>query len=341
MKPILLLALADDVMTPAQLDEIEALAPHLRLARTRRRAEIEAMLDHIEIAVGAFPHDLIVQAPKLRWVQQWGAGADWLLRYPAVRELDLILTNTSGIHAVPISEHIFALMLAYGRRLPDALHAQGERIWIGNRWQKAHGTSIRADQRYATSFDKHDMAELAGKTLLIAGVGAIGARTARIAQAFDMRVIGMRRKRAASMEGVDRCIGPDELMATLPEADIVINTLPLTAETRKLFGEGAFTAMPAHAGYITIGRGGTTDEAALIDALQGGVIAWAGLDVFETEPLPPESPLWSMPNVLVTPHYSGLTPEYDRRAMEILLDNLGRYVRGEPMRNVVNKRAGY
>ncbi len=341
MSRILLLAFADDYFTPAQMAQIEDAAADFEVVQTVAPEKINARLPEIEVAAGRFPQELIPQAPALRWLQQWGAGADWLLAQPDVQGLDFILTNASGVHAVPISEHIFALLLAFARRLPDAVRAQDERVWIGNRWQKAHGTSIAADQKYLADFDKHDLFELHGQTLLIAGMGAIGARTARLAQAFDMHVIGMRRNSGEPVPDVDRLIGPEVLIATLPDADVVVNALPLTAATQDIFDAQAFAAMAGHAGYISIGRGGTTDEAALIAALQSGAIAWAGLDVFESEPLPPDSPLWSLANVLITPHYSGLTPEYDNRALAIFLDNLDRYQRGEPMRNVVDKRLGY
>ncbi len=341
MTPILLLGFTEATFTPEEWARIEAAAPDMRIVRTRERAEIETILDEIVIAAGGLPHDLIPQATNLRWLQQWGAGADWLLRHPEVAELDFVLTNASGIHAIPISEHIFAMLLAFGRRLPDALRAQDEGVWIGNYWQRVHGTSIQPGQKYLATIDKQDVFELAGKTMLIAGVGAIGERTALVAQAFGMHVVGVRRNPQDDVPGVDELVAPDQLLATLPAADVVINALPLTGETQHLFGAAAFAAMRPDAVYINIGRGGTTDEVALVAALEAGAIAWAGLDVFETEPLPTDSPLWKMPNVIITSHYSGLTPEYDRRALEIFLDNLDRYRRGQPLRNVVDKRLGY
>jgi phosphoglycerate dehydrogenase-like enzyme len=132
-----------------------------------------------------------------------------------------------------------------------------------------------------------------------------------------------------------------DLHAALPEADFVVLTIPLTADTRGLFGAQAFASMKPSAYFINIGRGGTVDEPALIQALQNGQIAGAGLDVFASEPLPSDSPLWNMPNVIITSHYSGITPHYHERAMDIFIDNLERYVKGEPLRNVVDKQRGY
>lgn len=311
---------------PGTLDEkyvqrIREIAPEMQLLVTNDRAEIEAALDEIEIAVRRLPRELIASAPRLRWFQQWGAGADWLLRYPEVREKDFVLTNTSGLHAIPISEHILAMMLAMGRRLHYAVRAQSRRTW----------------ERPATT----DLFELAGKTMLLLGVGAIGERTAQLASALGMRVWGIRRNPALSVAGVEAMYGPDRLLELLPQADFVVVILPLTEETQGMIGERELRAMRPTAYIINVGRGGVIQEQALIRALQEGWIAGAGLDVFAEEPLPADSPLWDMENVVLTAHYAGLTPHYDARAMEIFLDNLERYVSGKPLRNVVDKRLGY
>ena len=271
----------------------------------------------------------MASAPNLRWLQQWGAGADWLPRYPDVQESALILTNASGIHAVPISEHIFAFLLMFARRFADSVRAQDERIWIENPWLRAHGTTIQPNERFSAEIGKNDLFELAGKTLLIAGVGAIGARVAKLAKAFDMYVIGMRRRADGDMANVDHLITSAQLLDALPEADFAVNTLPMTTATHHIFDRGAFAAMKPSSYYSNIGRGGTSDEVALIAALRNGEIAGAGLDVFEQEPLPTDSPLWAMNNVIISSHFSGLTPEYDNRALEIFLDNLERYQSGK------------
>jgi len=294
----------------------------MRILVTRDRDEIEAALDAIEIVAGSFPRDLIPKARNLRWFQQWGGGADWLLRYPEVVELDFLLTNASGVHAVPISEHILTLLLAFARGLIWSVQAQGRREWI------------RHSQRGRVF-------ELAGKTMLLVGVGAIGERMARLAAALGMRVLGVRRDPSASAPGVEATFGPDRLLDLLPEADFVVLTVPLTRETRGLIGERELRAMKPTAYVVNIGRGGTIQEDVLIRALKEGWIAGAGLDVFETEPLPEDSPLWGMENVIVTSHYAGSTPSYNERAMAIFLDNLRRYRAGEPLRNVVDKTIGY
>jgi phosphoglycerate dehydrogenase-like enzyme len=310
------------VLSEAQLAQIQAAAPDMQLLVTRDRDEIEAVLDEIEIAAAGFPRDLLPRAHNLRWLQQWGAGADWLLRYPEVIELGFVLTNVSGVHTIPISEHILAFLLAFGRGLHHAVRAQVRREWFSYEQQTG-------------------IFELVGKTMVLVGVGAIGGRTAEIATALGMRVLGVRRDPTVGATGVEAMYGPDQLLDLLPEADFVVLTIPLTHETQGMIGERELRAMKPTAHIVNIGRGSIIQEDVLIRALQEGWIAGAGLDVFETEPLPEDSPLWGMDNVIVTGHYAGANPYYTERAMAIFLDNLERYRAGEPLRNVVDKRIGY
>ncbi|NLG97097.1 MAG: D-2-hydroxyacid dehydrogenase [Chloroflexi bacterium] len=318
---VILLALDPNNVPEAQARRIQSLKPDSRLEITDDREKIEPLLGEIEIAAGHFPVTWIPRAEKLRWFQQWGAGTDWLLRHPEIAGRDFILTNASGVHAIPISEHILAFMLAFARGLPNAVRTQQQRDWNAN--------------RQVTTF------ELAGKTVLIIGIGAIGRRTAQITSALGMRVLGIRRNASKSPPEVERTGSPEQLYEMLPEADFVVLTQPLTEETRNMFDAKAFSKMKPSAYLINIGRGGTVDEPALIQALQSKQIAGAGLDVFANEPLPPESPLWEMDNVIITAHYSGSTPQYNRRALDIFLDNLKRYTGGEPLINVVDKKRGY
>lgn len=302
--------------------QIQEIAPDMRLLVTQDRKEMEATLDEIEIAACQFPYDLLLRARNLRWYQQWGAGADWLLRHPKAAEMDFVLTNASGVHPIPITEHIFALLLALGRGIGRSVRAQMRSEWMG--WD-----------------EKGRVFELTNKTMVLIGVGAIGERTAQVAVAFGMRVLGVRRNPQVSVPGVEAMVGPDRLLGVLPEADFVVIAAPLTDETRGMIGERELQAMKPTAYIVNIGRGGIIDEGTLIRALEEGWIAGAGLDVFEEEPLPEDSPLWQMENVIVTAHYAGATPHYDERAMTIFLDNLRRYRAGEPLRNVVDKRLGY
>ncbi len=318
---ILLLSLTPEEIEPAALDTIGALAPDMRVVATRDRSEIEALLDEIEIAAGWFPHNLVARAPGLRWFQQWGAGADWLLRYPETIDRDFVLTNTSGIHAIPISEQIIGMLLMFARGLHRAVRAQAQQQW----WRA----------------EPADLFELAGKTMLLVGVGAIGARTAMLASALGMTVEGIRRDPARAVAGVSAMYGPDQLRERLAHADVVVLTVPLSRITQAMIGAAELRAMKPTAYLINIGRGGTVDEPALVRALREQRIAGAALDVFAEEPLPPSSPLWAMEHVIITGHYAGSTPKYNQRAMAIFLDNLRRYRSGEPLRNVVDKQAGY
>jgi len=319
--PTILLAFQEGELSAEYLAQIQALVPDKRLCVTQDRAEIEAILDDIEISVCSFPTDLLSKGSNLRWHQAWGAGVDWILRYPKLAESDLIITNASGVHAIPISEHIMAFLLAFARNIPDQIRSQANGKWRSPRWESIF--------------------ELAGKNMLLIGVGAIGAHTAPIASAFGITVTGIRRNPGKNVPDITTMYGPERLHECLPEADFVVLTVPLTDETRGIIGEEEFRLMKPSAHIINIGRGGTIQQDAMIRALQEGWIAGAGLDVTDPEPLPESSPLWSMENVIITAHYSGRTPNYTERALAIFLDNLERYVTGKPLINVIDKRLGY
>jgi phosphoglycerate dehydrogenase-like enzyme len=321
MTPSTLIALDPAHIPTGQMERIRSAMPDGQLLITDDREKIEPLLGDIEIVAGHIPTQWIPRMPRLRWYQQWGAGTDWLMHHPDIAKRDFILTNASGVHAIPISEHILAFLLAFARSLPAAIRAQERHQW-------------EQDIQPAPF-------ELAGKTMLLIGVGAIGQRTAQVASGLGMRVLGVRHDPAKTVPGIERMFGPEQLEMALPEADFVVLTIPLTQETKGMFNARAFGKMKPSAYLINIGRGGTVNEADLIHALQAGQIAGAGLDVFENEPLPPDSPLWDMKNVIITSHYSGSTPHYDERAMAIFIDNLERYQKGQPMKNVVDKKRGY
>jgi len=319
--PVILLGFHPTPAMEALRGRVAALAAGYTVLLTDDPAEINAHLDEVEVAAGWLPREAIARAPRLRWLQQWSAGTDWLLRAPEAAAAPFVLTNASGVHAQPIAEHILALLLALSRGLPRAMRAQA-----AARWERPPAGSLR---------------ELADQTMLLIGVGAIGARTARFAEALGMRVLGVRRDPSRPAEHVAEMHGPADLDALLPVADVLVLTVPLTRETRHLIDERRLRAMKASALLINVGRGATVDEQALVRALREGWIAGAGLDVFESEPLPEASPLWAMENVIITAHYAGHTPRYDERATEIFMDNLERYLAGRPLRNVVDKALGY
>ena len=283
---------------------------------------LEPDLNTVEILMGFVPWHLLARMPHLSWVQLWSAGADGLQQYPELKDLPFKVTSASGIHGQQLAEHIFGLLLAWNRRFAAVFAAQRRHEW-----------------RYVTA-EETDV--LQGKTMLILGYGVIGKRTAQVARALGMRVIALRRSvPEALVPGDIRLESIRDLRVLLPEADVVVNILPYTQETKHIIGAVELGLMKRTSLYVNVGRGATTDEQALIEALQTKGIAGALLDVTEIEPLPRDSPLWDLDNVLLTSHYAGLHPDYSALAMEIALDNLGRYIRGEPLRNLVDKQQGY
>jgi phosphoglycerate dehydrogenase-like enzyme len=232
---------------------------------------------------------------------------------------DVEVTTASGIHAIPISEHIIGAILAFSRGFLRALAAQREGRW-----------------------DRYSPDEAAGKTLGLIGYGPIARRTAMLAQALGMEVRVLRNTPQATPDpGVAQVYGPGELRALLAASDYVVLAAPLTPATRHLIDAAALAAMKPGAVLINISRGGLVDEPALVRALQEGRIGGAALDVFAEEPLPPASPLWALPNVLITPHLAGANPHYNRRATELFCDNLRRYLAGAPLLNRVDPQRGY
>lgn len=270
--------------------------------------------------VASFPARMpsIEALPKAKWLHSFSAGVDRILT-PAVAASDVTLSNSRGVHAVPIAEHIIGLMLIFSRGFYDTFRRQEQ-----HRWQKAP-----------------ILGELRDSTVLIVGLGEIGSQAARLSHAFGARVLAVVRTAREAPEYVERLGTSGELDLMLPEADYVVITLPHTSETHHLFNTERLARMKRSAVLVNIGRGGLVDEAALVTALRAGVIRGAGLDVTETEPLPPESPLWELSNVVITPHHSGLSARYMERAVELLAKNFGAYLAGEPLPTQVNKQLGY
>ena len=281
------------------------------------------------------PEGLTKLAPGLKWIQLLSAGADHAL--PRLKGTAFAVTTASGIHATPIAEYTLGSMLAYAHRIHLAIRAQTRREWI----------------RSGTFMGVVD--DIRGQTLGIIGYGSIGRETARLAAAFGMKVLALKRNpsdRADSgwcpaglgdPEGKipARIFGPDDREAILRESDFVSVTLPLTGHTRKFIGEREFNAMKPNAYLVNIGRGEVIDERAMTAALSAKKIAGAGLDVFEHEPLESTSPLWDLENVILTPHMSGANRSYMERACELFADNLQRFATGRPLLNVVDPNLGY
>jgi phosphoglycerate dehydrogenase-like enzyme len=286
----------------------------------RDRDELDRRVGDADVLVisGLWRNELLERAGRLRFIQSIGAGTDQFPR-PQLEARGIRLASASGVNARAVAEHAMALILALARRLAEARDNQRSRVWRG----MIGDLGQRED-------------ELAGKTLLIVGLGAIGGRLARLAKAFDMKVIGVRRDAAAGPAGADRVVATAQLPEILPSADFIVLACPLTPETEKLIDAGALARMPSGAYLVNIARGRCIDEPALVAALRSGQIAGAAIDVAVEEPLPSSSPLWDMPNVLVTPHTAGETRRYEDNVIDILLDNLDRLWRGEgALRNQV------
>ena len=262
-------------------------------------------------------NELARSAGRLRFIQSISSGTDWYDR-EVLRAHGIRLASATGVNAEAVAQHAMALMLALRRRLPEARDNQRARHWRG----MISEIAARED-------------ELTGKTLLVVGLGRIGARLAHLARAFGMRVIATRRNPAGGMAGVDAVTGGDRLHEMLGRADVVAITCPLTPETENLIDARALAAMRPTAHLINVARGRIVDEPALIRALQEGRIAAAALDVTVEEPLPQASPLWSLPNVLITPHVAGETQSYEDGVIDILMENLNRLWRGEALLNQV------
>jgi phosphoglycerate dehydrogenase-like enzyme len=286
----------------------------------RDAATLERRIGEADVLVisGLWRNDLLAHATRLRFIQSIGAGTDQFSR-EALTQRGVRLASARGVNARAVSEHVMALILALSRRLPEARDNQAKRVWRG-----MIGDLTRRED------------ELADKTLIIVGLGQIGGRLAQLAKAFDMRVIGIRRDPRAGAGHADAVHGLSELKALLPQADVVALTCPLTAETEKLIDADALARMQPAAYLVNVARGRVVDEAALVEALAARRIAGAALDVTVEEPLPPNSPLWGMEHVLITPHTAGETRRYEDNVIEILRDNLERLWRGESqLRNQV------
>lgn len=264
------------------------------------------------VVSGLWKNEMAALAGRLTFIQSISAGTDQYDQ-ALLRERGIRLASAAGVNAYAVAEHAMALMLALVRRLPEARDNQQAGRWRG----MISEIAAREDQ-------------LTGKTLLIVGLGRIGSRLARLARAFDMRVVATKRDVSSTVtQDVDAVYRHDQLHHALGQADVVALTCPLTPATENLIDAAALGAMKPTALLINVARGRVVDEAALIDALQQRRIAAAGLDVTREEPLPASSPLWAMPQVLLTPHTAGETQRYEDAVIDILLENLGRLGRGE------------
>ena len=303
---------------------LRARHPRHRFLHARDEAEALALAPEAEVCfAGEVTPALLARAPRLRWIHSPAAGVGHML-FPELLARGVVITNSRGLHAEPAAEHVLAVVLALFRRLHTAVRRQAEHRWAQDEISAPPGPR-----------------RLRGALVGIVGLGAIGSAVARLVSAAGARVEAVRRRPERPAPPGVAVYPAAELHARLPHWDVVVLCAPLTRETRRLIDARALALMKRDAVLVNVGRGRLVDEAALAAALAEGRLGGAALDVFEREPLAPDSPLWDLPNVLVTPHVSGFRADYWEAAVALFEENLRRDEAGEPLLNVVDQRAGY
>ncbi len=294
------------------LDQIERVDPSVEFVKHIADAEV---------LVG-FPGDLasisLSKATNVKWLHSFSAGMEKVLT-PELKESDIIVSNSSGVHAIPIAEHVLGFILIFAKKFYQSFQNQQQK-----HWQTLHG-----------------MSEIRDSTLLVVGLGHIGKEIAKVAAGAGMRVIAVDRIGIGKPEFVQELYGTEHIREALPKADYVALALPYTKATHHLLDITKFRIMKKSAVIINIGRGAVVDEGELVEALQQGVIAGAALDVMEEEPLPQDSPLWHMDNVVITPHHSSHTTQCTDRTIDLFCENLKAYIQRKILPNLVDKQKGY
>jgi D-2-hydroxyacid dehydrogenase (NADP+) len=316
MNLLILLTLPEPVRNTYR-ERLAAAFPGAKVDLVDHHSKVDPYIAEADVLVSFGPmlaDHVFGKARKLKWVQALGTGVDGIVDQPSLGR-DVIVTNMHGFHGVPMSEAALMAMLALARDLPRSLRSQGAKKW-----------------------DRFPARTLAGKTVAIFGVGAIAARLAPLCKALGMSVLGIS-SAPRELEGFDRVFPRDELAHAAGEADYLVLLTPYTPATRGIVGREVLAAMKPGACLVNLARGGVVDEAALIEALRAGRLAGAALDVFSVEPLPAESRLWEMPNVIVTPHLGGFFEDYPRFALPVVEENLRRFLAGDTagMLNLVKR----
>ncbi len=286
---------------------------------------IEAELAQAEAAVTwSLRPEQFRLAAQLRWIHSTAAAVHQLM-FPELIASDVVVTNARGVHGPVVAEHAMALLLALAKKLPQAVRFQALRQWAQDQlWEQAPRPR-----------------ELRDSTLVLVGMGSIGREIAKCAAALGMRVLGVREHPERGPGEAHEVYGPEQFEEALARADYLVLAAPVTASTRALMNRERLRRMKREACLVNVGRGPLVDEAALIEALSEKRIAGAALDVFEREPLPSDSPLWKMENVLITPHTAAVTEKLWERHYELIAENLRRYLAGEPLLGLVDKSRGY
>ena len=309
------------------LETLRAIVPGLEVVRETDPQKAREQLQDADILCCWQLPGPLEEATKLRWVQLVSAGAEHLFD-SGILGSDITVTTASGIHAHAMAEYALCAMIMLSRRIPQILRESSDRKWRPERIRAYYGEEIH------------------GKTVGILGLGAIGRQLAEVCQCLGMNVVALRRNPEAPLAQLPAALHPavftpDRLLDMLPLCDFVVVALPLTPETTGMIGEAALRAMKPSSYLVNMARGRIVDENSLARALREGWIAGAAVDVFAQEPLPPESEMWDLPNLMVTPHMAGNFAAYLDRVMDILRENLRRFAAGEPMVNVLDKQRGY
>lgn len=310
-------------VAPQAVPALQAAAPGVELLLAQDARQAVALAQDADAVLGFCSADVLAAGPDIRWVQSFSAGVERCVTVPALRERGILLTNMQRVAGPVMAEHVLALMLAYSRGLHFFIPER-----LASRWTR----DLPAPGRMVT---------LEGKTVLVVGLGGIGVEVAKRTHALGMRVIATRASGREGPSFVSYVGLPDELARLAAEADFVVNTVPLTPATTRLFDAKFFAAVKPGAFFVNVGRGQSVVQDELIAALRSGRLGGAGLDVTDPEPLPADSPLWQMQNVILTPHVSAQSDVDDSLRMAIAIENLRRYVAGEKLLSVVDVAKGY
>lgn len=307
------------------VSRIRQVSGNVDVVQSKNKQDALRLVDDADVLLaGYFSPELFKAARKLKWIQAFSAGVERFL-LPEVIKSRVVLTNAGGVYSIPVAEHALALILCLNRKLHTFVMNQMDRIWMSEE-----------------SKMRSDVNELMGKTVTIVGFGRIGVEIALRAKCFGMKVIGLKKNDSADKpEFVDKLVSSGKLLDVLGESDFVVLQAPLTKETKGMFGEKELRSMKKTAYLINTGRGKLVQEDKLIQALQEEWIAGAGLDTFTEEPLPTNSPLWTMKDVVITPHVGGFSPEDFERLVNVFCENLKHLLNNEELINVVDKTAGY
>ncbi|MEZ4587763.1 MAG: D-2-hydroxyacid dehydrogenase [Gemmatimonadales bacterium] len=316
---------------PGRTAELAQVAPGVEVVVANSASALAAAAVDADAVMGPLSPEVWQEATRLRWVQLPYAGVERPLAIPGVRESDVMLSNAQRIYAEGLAEHAMAMVLGLARRLPTALALQREHRWDSEPLIGA-----------GPSGQGGPFVELNGRTLLVAGLGGIGTEIARLAHGMGMRVVATRGSSRAGPDFVEYVGLADELPKLAAEADVIVNVVPLTKATERIFDGAFFDQAKRGALFVNVGRGRSVDTDALVAALRDGRIGGAALDVTDPEPLPAASPLWSMPNVIITPHVAGGESDGDLKRLWVLFEeNLRRFATGGRLLSVVDKARGY